>query len=581
MLTLFRWTLRLTIGLILLMFLAASLVWYFALRSLPDYNASHRISGISAPVEIVRSTENVPHIFAANDHDAFFALGLVHAQDRLFQMTVLRRAAQGRLAELYGERALPADDLMRRLGLARIARASFPLQDERTKAALAAYAEGVNQWITIVNEQALGRGAPEFFLLPDDIAYWEPADSLAILKLYAAATSRQIPAEVLRAQLSIAMPDRGQDIVAGLGEPPMPAYASLFPGARVGGIPAEGGAQWPLDLAGYLTPFTGLSGSSFAAEGQRTTTGQALLANDPEAALTMPSLWYLARLGLETGDVIGATIPGIPAIFSGRSAELAWGMVPAQIDDADLLIEEIQPGDMNRYRGPGGWQDLATRQEIIRIHNAQDRAITLRATENGPLLSGGSFGLASVTPVGHAVALAWTGLTPEDRTMSALIGIMAARDRASAQVAGADWGAPAVRLTLADGEGIAELLVGLVPVRHPDHATLGRMPAPGWVAANRWQGLSRADMLDATLDGIDLAAGALPLTAGEMPPGFDGDTGLRENRLRHLLEGREVHSRGSFIDSQLDVVSPAARALLPLIGADLWFTGEPAPAGTP
>ena len=124
MLTLFRWLLRLTVGLIVLLVLAAVLAWYFAVRSLPDYNATVQVQGILAPVEIVRSTENVPHIFGQTDEDVFLALGLAHAQDRLFQMTLLRRAAQGRLSEVYGPGAFPADDLARRLELYRNAASS-------------------------------------------------------------------------------------------------------------------------------------------------------------------------------------------------------------------------------------------------------------------------------------------------------------------------------------------------------------------------------------------------------------------------------------------------------------------------
>ncbi|MDO5604687.1 MAG: penicillin acylase family protein [Paracoccus sp. (in: a-proteobacteria)] len=581
MLSLFRWILRLTIGLIAGMVLAGILVWYFATRSLPDYNASYQVAGISAAVEIVRSTENVPHIFAQSDADAFFALGLAHAQDRLFQMTVLRRAAQGRLAELYGERAVAADDLARRLGLMQRARGDLAAQDGATRAALDAYAAGVNQWIEIVNRDALGRGAPEFFLMPDEIAYWQPTDSLAILRLYAAASSRQVPAEVLRAQLSLADPARGQELVAGLGEPEMPAYASLFGAARVAMATPAPAEEWPLDLAGYLRPFAGLSATSFAAEAQRTTAGRPLLANDPQAALTMPSLWYLARLELQSGDVIGATIPGIPAVLSGRSARLAWGIVPAQIDDADIFIEEVQPGDVDRYRGLNGWQDFTTRREIIRVHDGTDRAITLRETENGPVLAATSFGLNSVIPIGHVAALSWTGLAPGDMTLSAMVGIMTAPDRNRAIAAAGNWGAPAVRLTLADEAGISERLFGRIPERRPEHATLGRMPVPGWVAANRWQGVTPANGRDETRDGLDFTAGTLPPLQGDLPLGFDGDMALREERLRRLLAGREVHSRDSFIETQLDIVSPAARALLPLIGADLWFTSEPAAPGTP
>ncbi|NHF72319.1 penicillin acylase family protein [Paracoccus xiamenensis] len=577
MLTLFRWFLRLTLGLIVGLLLATGLIWYFAVRSLPDYDASYRVAGITQPVEIVRSTENVPHIFATADSDAYFALGLAHAQDRLFQMTVLRRAAQGRLAEIYGTRALPADDLARRIGIARVARASLAAQTPQTREALQAYADGVNQWIEIVNQGALGRGAPEFFLFPDDIAYWQPADSLAILKLFAAASSRQIPAEVLRAQLSLVAPERGQDLVAGLGEPAMPAYATLFSAARISPTQPAGGQDWPYDLAGYLRPFAGNGATAFAADGQRTTAGQPLLANDPQAALTLPSLWYLARMQLQSGDVIGATIPGIPAVMSGRSAKLAWGFVPAQIDDADIHIEEIQPGDMNRYRGVTGWQDFTARREIIRVRDSEDRAITLRETENGPLLSATSFGLGSVMPAGFAASLNWTGLTSDDRTMSALIGVMTAPDRNAAFTAAQDWVAPAVRLSLADRDGIAERLIGLVPQRLADHATKGRMPTPGWIAGNRWQGLGRPESPDATENGLDLSTGAL--SGGAY--GFDGDSALRRERLRRLLDGREVHSRDSFIETQLDIVSPAARALLPLVGADLWFAGEPAAQGTP
>ncbi|MFD1795972.1 penicillin acylase family protein [Paracoccus aurantiacus] len=579
MLTLFRWFLRLTLGLIVVALLATLLVWYFAVRSLPDYAASYRVSGIGAAVEIVRSTEDVPHIFAQSDSDAFFALGLAQAQDRLFQMTVLRRASQGRLAEIYGERALPSDDLARRMGIARAARASLESQTPETRAALQSYAAGVNQWIEIVNQGALGRGAPEFFLFPDDIAYWQPADSLAILKLFAAAASRQLPAEVLRAQLSLAAPERGQDLVAGIGEAAMPAYASLFSAARISPTAPDAAPGWPWDLAGYLVPFSGLGASVFSADAPRTAAGQPLLANDPQAALTMPSLWYLARMQLRSGDVIGATIPGVPAIMSGRSARLAWGFAPAQNDDADLHIEEIQPGDTNRYRGVNGWQDFAARREIIRVNGGEDRTITLRETENGPLLSGSSFGLNTVTPVGFAASLSWTGLSQDDRTMSALIGIMTAQDRAGAIAAAKDWGTPAAHLTLADRDGISERLVGLSPVRASGHQTLGRMPTPGWIAANRWQGVTALDMRDAAQDGVDLATGALVGTSATL--GHDGDSGLRRERLRRLLDGREVHSRDSLIETQLDIVSPAARALLPLVGADLWFTGEPAAEGTP
>ncbi|RJL06272.1 penicillin acylase family protein [Paracoccus aestuarii] len=570
MLTLFRWLLRLTIGLIALMVLAAVLAWYFAVRSLPDYAATHSVRGISAPVEIVRSTENVPHIFGRTDADVFFALGLAHAQDRLFQMVTLRRAAQGRLAEAHGPQALPADDLARRLGLARNAQASLEVQDPRTRAALEAYAAGVNQWIGIVNDGALGRGAPEFFLFPDVITFWQPADSLAILKLLAAASTNAAADEVLRARLDLAWPERGTQILDRATLPPLPGYASLFPGARLGTPERRIDPDARASRPGFLAPGQHLGANAFAAEPQRTAAGASLIANDLHAPLTAPSLYYLARLELESGGVIGATVPGMPLVLSGRSAALSWAVTPLEIDDADIAIEEVQPGNPDRYRGPQGWTPFQTRTEVIRVLDAPAQTITLRETVNGPVVPGLDPGLRDVTPIGHVAALRWTGLSRQDGTMSALMGMMQAQDAAEAARALTGVVAPALDVILAAEDSVTRLAAGAAPQRSADHPTGGALPAPGWLAETAWtRAVPLAAIGQRPAEGLALAT---------EEPIADG---IRRGRLTRLLDDREVHSRDSFMAAQLDIVSPAARALLPLVGANLWFTGDPAAPGTP
>lgn len=577
MLTLFRWLVRLSVALIAAAVLIIALVWYFAVRSLPEYNADYTVAGITAPVEIVRSTENVPHIFGSNDKDMFLGLGLAHAQDRLFQMVVLRRAAQGRLSEMYGARAYAADDLARRLGLARRAEASLAAQDDYTRAALSAYAEGINQWIQIVNREARGRGAPEFFLYPDDIPYWQPADSLAILKLVASGSTAALRDEVMRARLSLALPGRGPQVMAKAGEGALPDYASLFPGGRLAppGPVAMAEDDWFNWRAGYIAPAPerAASGAVFAADGARTAAGGALLADAIDTGLTAPSLFYLARLELASGGVIGATIPGLPVILSGRSPALAWGIAPAQIDDQDVLVEEVQPGDPNRYRDVEGWRAFDTRREVIRVRGGTDQTVTLRESVNGPIIPAGHVGLAGVLPAGHVAALAWPGLSTTDTTMTALMALMRAPDRAAAGAALQGVVAPAVEVTLADAGGVSRQLAGARPMRSEGSATGGRMPAPGWIAANRWQGFLPPEAPQTPSPQVVAATGETGAAPGPDAP--------RAARLQALLSSREVHSRDSFIDAQLDIISPAARALLPLVGADLWFTDEPAPAGTP
>jgi penicillin amidase len=211
--------------------------------------------------------------------------------------------------------------------------------------------------------------------------------------------------------------------------------------------------------------------------------------------------------------------------------------------------------------------------------------VTLRWSENGPVLPGTHYDLASVTPPGHVAALAWTALARDDASMTAAMRLMAAGSVSEAIAATADYVAPAQNLMLADAEGIALVMIGRMPRRDPGHQTQGRMPAPGWVAANRWQGMlpaSDAPRFETPETGI-LGNTNNKTVDRPFPRHVSflwGDT-QRIQRWLRLMRAREVHTRDSFIEAQLDTVSPTARTLLPLIGAELWFTGEPAAAGTP
>lgn len=586
MLLLFRWLTRLVSVAIVLSVLALLIAYWFLSRSLPDYDEDFSLQGLSGPVEIVRNNDNVPHIFATNDPDVFYALGFAHAQDRLWQMTMLRRTAQGRLSEIFGTRTVKIDELLRRFDLEGLARDSVAVQDAATTAALEAYAAGVNAWIGQVNEGARGRGAPEFFFFSNEIAAWQPADSLAILKLMALQLSGQLEPEVLRARMSLLLKGpRLRDILPdtpGPGIAALPDYAALMPGA----IPS----QAPLRLAqDPLSPFprSAFAGASnaFAAAPSRSAAGGSLLANDPHLGFTAPSLWYLARLQLQSGGVIGGTIPGVPAVMVGRSESMGWGLTSAYADDQDLFIEEVNPANPEQYRTPTGWKAFETRRTILQVKDADPVTLTLRWTENGPVLPGSHYDLGTVTPGGHVAALGWTALTGADTSMTAAMRLMHAKTRAEAIEAGRLFIAPAQNLMLADRDGVAMQVIGALPLRDARHETQGRMPALGWKPENRWQGVAPYDENPRFSDPVSgILGNTNNKTIDRAFPnhiGFDwGDT-QRIQRFLTLMKTREVHTRESFIEAQLDTVSPAARTLLPLIGADLWFTGEAAPEGTP
>ncbi|RMD49899.1 MAG: penicillin acylase family protein, partial [Alphaproteobacteria bacterium] len=572
------------IGLVVLAAAALGLAWWLASRSLPDYDATREVTGLHGPVEIVRDRHAVPHIFAEDARDVFFGLGYAHAQDRLWQMTMLRRTAQGRLSELFGARTATIDEFIRRLDIYGAAQAAVPHQDPEVRAALEAYAAGVNARLAELAEGGHGRGAPEFFLFGQAIAPWRPADSLAVIKLMALKLAGHMDAEIQLARLSALLDDpaRIRDI---MGVEPGPAltelgYLELFPGLERRQALAPRPPRDPLmpsppwDLAG--------ASNAWAAAPARTAKRASLLASDPHLGLSAPSIWYLARLEFPEGGVIGGTIPGLPAVLVGRNRRIAWGLTSAYVDDQDLVVEKLDPDDPGRYIGPDGPAPLRRRTESIAVKGEAPRSITLSWTANGPVLPGKLFGLGALTPPGHVMALRWTALDPDDRSMTAAMHLMRAGSVAEAIAAGRDFKAPAQNLTVVDREHIALVTIGAIPRRDPAHQTRGRMPAPGWVARNLWQGYFPYEENPRFVDPPSGLVGNTNNKVIDRPFPADvswrwGDT-QRIRRLRELMARRPVHTRESFIAAQLDTVSFTARALLPLMLRSL---PEPGPDADP
>lgn len=582
----FRWLLRLASFSILLVVALFSLGYYFASRSLPDYDAQSAALGLKAPVEIVRDNANVPHIFGENDDDVYFALGYAHAQDRLWQMTMLRRTAQGRLSELFGERTLGVDKVLRRFDLYTLAVASVDAQTDEAQADLIAYSAGVNAWLAEINNGSRGRGAPEMWIFNQAIAPWQPADSIAILKLMALQLSSHLELEVLRARSSLMLtPERLADILPddpSSGVAALPEYASMVPdlprytpNSRLAYGPLN--PSQPPDLAG--------ASNAWAASSDRSATGSTLLANDPHLGLTAPTIWYLARLELQTGGVIGGTIPGVPAVMTGRSADLGWGLTSSYLDDQDVYLEELNPENPNEYRTATGWAKFRTRESIINIKDAPAVTLKLLWSQNGPIMPGTQYDLGAITPAGHVAAISWTALSDKDTSMSAALALTKAQTVQEAIAAAETYIAPSQNLTLADRNQIAMKTIGAMPARDLQNQSKGRLPSYGYIETNRWQGrLPYASNPEFVNPKGGILGNTNNKTVDRPFPNHVsyewGDT-QRINRWKHLMESRAVHTRESFIEAQLDTVSYTARSLLPLIGADLWFTGEAAPAGTP
>ena len=498
---------------------------------------------------------------------------------------MLRRTAQGRLSELFGAETLTVDMVVRRLGIYSASRASLSALRPDTMAKLEAYAKGVNARLEEINLGNSGRGAPELFLFSNSIAPWSPTDSLAILKLMGLQLSSHLESEVLRARVSLILDDDLlKDLlpdVPGSGVAELNDFASMFPSL----LKQHTSVAMPKHS---LSPFKSiaLSGASnaWAALPGRSASPGTLLANDPHLGLTAPSIWYLARLELENGGVIGGTIPGLPVILVGRSASLGWGLTTANVDDTDVYIEKLNPANPNEYQSLDGFVPFFKKQSIIEIKGQKPVTLDMLWTENGPVLPASHYNLGAITPEGHVTSVAWTLLSGQDTSFEAAFDIMVSGSVQAAMTASQTYIAPGQNLTLADKSQIAMRTIGALPKRDPRHQSKGRMPTAGWLAVNRWQG-----MFDASVNPVFLnpTGGILGNTNNKyidrpFPEHISYDWGdtQRVQRWTRLMQNREVHTRDSFIEAQLDSVSPTARALLPLIGAELWFQSENAPANT-
>ena len=577
---------RLILSLAVLGALFFAFSWYVLSRSLPEYTKTVQLEQLIAPVEIVRDTANVPHIFGKNDHDTLFALGYAHAQDRLWQMTMLRRTAQGRLSELFGEATLPIDMTVRRLAIYSAARQSLSALRPDTLAKLDAYAVGVNARLREINESALGRGAPEFFIFSNAISPWTAADSLAIVKLMGIQLSSHLHQEVLRARASLLLEgDRIKDLLPdmpGNSQADLIDFTRLFPDL----LPIKTSSAREHSALSPFKPIA-LAGASnaWAALPGRSATRGTLLANDPHLELTAPSIWYLARLELSTGGVIGGTIPGLPLVLVGRSTKLGWGLTSSNLDDTDVFIEKLNPLDPSEYKTPQGYKPFVKKQSIVRIKDKSPVTLEMFWTENGPVLPGSHANLETVTPAGHVTSVAWTLLSSQDTSIEAGFDLMAAQSVQEGLVASRAFVAPSQILTLADSKQIAMRTIGALPKRDPRHQSKGRLPSAGWLAQNRWQGV-----FDPSVNPVFLnpASGVLGHTNNKYTDrsfpehiSFDWGDSQRVQRMTRLLQTREAHSRDSFIEAQLDSVSPTARTLLPLIGGELWYQSQSVPTDSP
>jgi penicillin amidase len=539
------------VGIPLLAVGAAFALW--AWSTLPKTNGEVTLTGLAGEVEIFRDANGVPHIFAGNANDAYFGLGYVHAQDRLWQMEFTRRLGAGRLAEVVGEPGLGTDKFLRTLGLYRQAEIAAKRLSPRARAALEAYAAGVNAWL----EHGSASLPPEFLLLNYGPEHWRITDSIVWGHLLAYQLSTNWHGELYRAGLLRTIePERVAELWP--GDPP-DAPVTLDVARRTAQLDIEALlAAVPPELRSHS------ASNAWVLAGSRSATGASILANDPHLGFTAPNTWYLARIETPELTVTGATPPGVPFTILGHNGKVAWGMTSTGGDTQDLFVETVAPGDPSQYLTPDGPLPFETRTEIIRVKGGEDVELTLRATRHGPVISDvlpNSRGLADETTV---IALASASDGPGNRTIEALATMPRARNAAEFERNASDFQAPLVNIFFADRDGaIGFVTPGMVPIRRTGE---GRYPVDGASGDYDWIGfVPEADMPRISNPAAGVVVNANNRLVGPDYPYMitrNWDDPYRAERIHELLDEREKHSIEDTMRQQEDILSVAARELV-------------------
>ena len=550
-----RWIWRVILGAALVVPAIAVAAYAWLVTGLPDYTVTVESPDLAAPVQVMHDAHGVPHIFAPTVDDAYFALGFVHARDRLWQMDVQRRLGAGRLAELVGERAVPLDRFMRVLGTYGLAERTYDDLPAQVRRAVDAYADGVNAWMATRDRPH----SPEFYVIGYDPEPWQPADTLVLSRLFAFQLSGNYRDELLRLRLAGQV---GEDRVGDLF-PDGPSPLVSIDQARATDLADRLWAALPDGL--------GATGASnvWIMSGDRTPTGLPILANDPHLGLTAPSPWYLARIETPELQLAGATLPGAPFHIFGHNGAIAWGLTTTGADVQDLFIERLDPDAEDRYLTPDGSVPFETREERIEVSGGDPVELTVRRTRHGPVLSDlDRDDIQEVVEDGTALALAFPGLNEGDIVAEALYRLNRAGNVDEAEAALGLWFSPLQNIAIADRDGgIALITPGLVPVRRSGD---GLLPVPGWTDAFAWDGFIPYEEMPRTVDPPEnrIVNANNPVVGGDYPhliAAHHYEPSYRAQRITDVLDGQRSHSPDQAAALMMDNVSLAARDLLPLM----------------
>ncbi len=517
---------------------ARTVLTWMSRRRLPRVDGEIGLPGLDASVDIFRDQWGVPHIYAQSLIDALFAQGFVHAQDRLFQMELNRRTAQGTLSEVFGELALDTDRTARTFGFNRLGHADWEMASDDLREGISAYVAGVNAFL----DHPKTKLPVEFTLLGFKPQPWQPEDTMAFTRVMMWQLSHAWQGEIIRAE-----------IIEKVGAEHAAELEIHFPSENPLTLP-KGIEFNTLDPDGSLRKATGpflergKGSNAWAISPPRSETGNAVLCNDMHLALSMPSLWYDVHLnGGDELHVTGVSLPSVPMVLVGHNEHIAWGMTLAFTDAEDLFIEQVD--SQNRYLYKDEWHDAEVIEESIPVKGRKEPHIeNVMITRHGPIISD------VVTHATQKVAVNSMALRPSP-AFDGWLKLNKAKGWNDFVEAMRLIEAPQLNVAYADVENnIGYWVTGKVPVRAKGD---GSVPVPGWLGEYEWVGEVPFEEMPHALNpeqGYVVSCNH-KIISDNYPHhlGREWMNGYRARRLTELIEGQDKLSMGDHQEFHVDV----------------------------
>ena len=444
-------------------FIIIGIYWTFY-KPLPNYSDTLQLPGLQQPVDVHWDPYGVPHIYAQSDNDLYYSIGYIHAQERLWQMTLSQLAAEGRFAEFLGEELVEIDKYQRTLGFWEIANRIEQQSDPVTLQALQHYADGVNQY---VNDNR--KNLPiEFTLLNVEPISWTPTHSFALTRLMAWDQNIHWWSELSYAFLEDFLePNRLLEL--------FPEYSDRYPTTINNQQSSQiAGSLFPLlDLEVERRALLSMEGApvgsnAWALQGKKTESGYPMLSGDPHMGLSIPGFWYEAHLSAPSHQITGATIPGVPFVILGSNQSIAWSITNMMADVVDFFVEQPSEEDPNSYITdssvtPATTEPFTIRNEIIKVRDGDDQLFRVRHTKNGPIVTD----ILTDQPLsdGRMISMAWTGSKVSDENRAGYL-MNRASNIAEFEDAISNFKSPAMNFIYADIEdNIAIFSAAYLPIR--------------------------------------------------------------------------------------------------------------------